>query len=97
MNEVIHPGIKVYFFDLDGCIYHGNELAFGVKSLLNELDKNHIQYSFITKAGKRYLKPVQSLPPFKPLQVTVRSIYDLYKMISKTQKKQKGHFKGGDC
>lgn len=53
MNEAFLPGVNVYFFDLDGCVYHGDELAFGVKPLLTELEKRRIQYSFITNNSRQ--------------------------------------------
>ncbi|TDF98655.1 HAD-IIA family hydrolase [Paenibacillus piri] len=53
MNEAFLSGVNVCFFDLDGCIYHGNKLAYGAKPLLKELEKRHIQYSFITNNSRQ--------------------------------------------
>lgn len=43
---------KVFFFDLDGCVYHGNQLAAGVNLLLDQLQRRGIRYAFLTNNSR---------------------------------------------
>ncbi|MCZ8513885.1 HAD-IIA family hydrolase [Paenibacillus filicis] len=90
MNEVFHPGIKVYFFDLDGCIYLGNKLALGVKSLLHELDRNHIQYSFITNNSRQTAREIAEKLKNFGLDVAATKIIPVTDVIGKYLKEKFG-------
>lgn len=43
---------KVYFFDLDGCICHGDRLASGVLPLLEKLRERGMRYAFLTNNSR---------------------------------------------
>lgn len=43
---------KVCFFDLDGCVYHGNRLSPGVLPLLDQLQRRGIRYAFLTNNSR---------------------------------------------
>jgi HAD superfamily hydrolase (TIGR01450 family) len=53
LTEAFLTGVSVYYFDLDGCIYHGNKLASGVIPLLQHLDQLQLRYSFITNNSRQ--------------------------------------------
>ncbi|MFD1773864.1 HAD-IIA family hydrolase [Paenibacillus rhizophilus] len=43
---------KVYFFDLDGCVYHGDQLSPGIIPLLGRLRQLGIDYAFLTNNSR---------------------------------------------
>ena len=56
---------KVYFFDLDGTIYLGNQLFRGAIELIEILNKKEISFFFLSnnssKSTSDYLKKLHSL------------------------------------
>ncbi|WP_178075737.1 HAD-IIA family hydrolase [Paenibacillus oralis] len=43
---------KVCFFDLDGCVYHGDRLSQGIVPLLHQLRQRGISYAFLTNNSR---------------------------------------------
>ncbi|MFC0213480.1 HAD-IIA family hydrolase [Paenibacillus chartarius] len=46
------PRMQAYFFDLDGCIYHGDRLSAGVVPLLDRLRQQGLSYVFLTNNSR---------------------------------------------
>ena len=51
-NSVLGDGIRVFFFDLDGCIYFGGVLADGANELLALLRAKGVAVGFITNNSR---------------------------------------------
>ncbi|WP_159888160.1 HAD-IIA family hydrolase [Paenibacillus puerhi] len=52
-HQEFFPHTKVYFFDLDGCVYHGNRLSPGIIPLLEQLQQRGIRYAFLTNNSRQ--------------------------------------------
>ncbi|MDT3427298.1 HAD superfamily hydrolase (TIGR01450 family) [Paenibacillus forsythiae] len=52
MNHGFLTRAQVYFFDLDGCVYHGDQLSPGTVPLLRQLRRLGIDYAFLTNNSR---------------------------------------------
>lgn len=44
---------KAFIIDMDGVIYHGNEILKGVREFIDWMDKNHKAFLFLTNSSER--------------------------------------------
>ncbi|AJY74771.1 HAD-IIA family hydrolase [Paenibacillus beijingensis] len=66
--------IKVCFFDLDGCVYHGSRLSPGVIPLLAELRQRAIRFAFLTNNSRLRAPDIGARLAAMGLNVAARSI-----------------------
>ena len=49
LSEIDFTAIKGFICDMDGVIYHGNQILPGVREFIQWLQEEHKEYLFLTK------------------------------------------------